>query len=335
MKAAPMKAIEITDIKLDDNLRLIEVHQPKPSTNQALIKVNYASVNRPDLLQRKGLHPIPKGASLYPGLDIAGEIVAIGDDSDLSEYDCQIGDFVCALLPGGGYAEYAIADLDLCLPMPKNLSLAEAASLPECLFTVWNNLFLRGKLQKKDTVLIHGGSSGIGSFAIQMAKAQGARVITTAGNDQKCDACEALGADLVINYKTHDFEDVIKDNYGESCVNVVLDMVGGDYVPKHLNLMAPDGRHVNIAFLNGVKTEIDLSLIMKKRIIMTGSTLRTRPLSEKAALAKDLRDHVWPWLENGSVKPVIHEIYSLSDVSKAHDVMKKSDHIGKILLAIS
>lgn len=328
-----MKAVEITDIKIEDNLRLINnAPMPEPKEGQALIKVHYASVNRPDLLQRKGLHPIPKGASLLPGLDISGEIVAFGPEYEGGKF--KIGDHICALLPGGGYAEYAVADLATCLPVPKNLSLMEASSLPECLFTVWNNLMMRGALQNGELCLIHGGTSGIGSFAIQVAKAQGATVITTAGTTEKCNMCDKLGADLSINYNTNDFEEVIEQKYGLTSVNVVLDMVGGPYIPKHINLMAEDARHVSIAFLKGMNAQIDLSLIMKKRLTFTGSTLRTRPLEEKKILASELHKNIWPWIEKGQIKPLIHSTFKLENVAQAHDLMKKSEHMGKIILEI-
>lgn len=327
-----MKAIEITDITIEDNLRLIETDIPSPAAGQVLIKMAYTSVNRPDLLQRKGLHPIPEGASLFPGLDAAGEVVALGKNCE--KYDINIGDKVCALLPGGGYAEYAIADAALCLPCPKSLTLKQAATLPECLYTVWNNLFLRGKLKTGEKALIHGGTSGIGSFAIQMAKAAGATVITTAGSAEKCDTCRRLGADTAINYKQSDFEANITEIYGSRSIDVVLDMVGGDYVAKNIALMAPEGRHVNISFLNGNTASIDIAQIMQKRLILTGSTLRTRPLVEKAQIAKGLREIVWAWLESGQVTPVIHKVLPLKDAAIAHDIMKKSQHIGKIVLAI-
>jgi NADPH2:quinone reductase len=327
-----MRAIEITDIKKEDNLKLIETDAPKPAKGQVLIKVAYASVNRPDLLQRKGLHPIPKGASTFPGLDVSGSIVELGENC--AAYNLNVGDEVCALLSGGGYAEYAVADAALCLPKPQSLSLQEAAALPECIFTVWNNLFIRGNLKKGETVLIHGGSSGIGNFAIQMAKAAGATVITTAGNEDKCKACLNIGADIAINYKTDDFEQFITEQLGPNSINVVLDMVGGDYLSKNINLLAAEGRHINIAFLNGKDACVDISKIMQKRLILTGSTLRTRPLEEKSAIARDIKTHVWPWIEEGKIKPHIHAEFPLADVLKAHEVMKKSQHIGKIILAI-
>lgn len=327
-----MKAIEISDIKAEDNLRLIDADMPSPAKEQVLIKVAYASVNRPDLLQRKGMHPVPKGASPYPGLDVAGTIAELGEATD--DFGLKVGDEVCALLPGGGYAQYAVADAALCLPKPTNLSLQEAAALPECVYTVWNNLFVRGGLKKGEIALIHGGTSGIGSFAIQMAKAAGAKVITTAGSAEKCASCKELGADLAINYKQDDFEALIIDKYGDQSVNVVLDMVGGEYLNKNITLLAPEGRHVNIAFLNGKVAPVDIAQIMQKRLVLTGSTLRTRPLAEKAALAKGLKETVWPWIEGGLVKPHIFAEFPLENVLDAHELMKKSQHIGKIILAI-
>ncbi len=325
-----MKAIHITAPNTPDNLAMIEAERPVPRDGQVLIRVHYAGVNRPDLLQRKGMHPPPVGASEFPGLDVAGEIVETrGDCGDLN-----VGDAVCALLGGGGYAEYAVADAGLCLAVPKGVDMVQAAALPECVFTVWNNLFLRGELTANDTVLIHGGTSGIGSFAIQMARAAGAHVVTTAGSDEKCAACHELGAHHAINYRTQDFVEAIESAIGTERVNVVLDMVGGDYIAKNLRLMAPEGRHVNIAFLRGAKAEIDLSVIMKKRLIMTGSMLRLRPLAEKERLAAGLRDVVWPWLNRGQVVPKIHRIFPLKDALIAHEMMERSDHIGKIILKV-
>lgn len=327
-----MRAICIPEIGTKDNLQLLtDAPIPEPKEGQALIKVHYAGVNRPDLLQRKGLHPAPKDASEYPGLDIAGEIVAFGGHNTSN---FQEGDLVCALLPGGGYAEYAIADLDLCLPLPQGLTTKEAASLPECMFTVWNNVFAIGQLSAGETILIHGGTSGIGSFAIQMAKAAGARVITTAGSPEKVSACLELGADLAINYKQQDFQTEIENNLGKDSINLILDMVGGEYLPKNIALMAENGHHVSIAYIGGMKAELNIQTVMKKRLRLTGSTLRHRPLEEKASLARSLHKHAWPWLEEHIVKPKICAEFALEDALKAHAHMQSSTHIGKILLKI-
>lgn len=308
-----MKAIEIHGVGPSARLRLSDKAQPAPSKGEVLIRVHAAGVNRPDLLQRQGKYPPPPGITDIPGLEIAGEIVGTGEK-------------VCALLAGGGYAEYAVVPAGQCLPLPANLTMAEGACLPETVFTVWNNVFLRGALKPGETLLVHGGSSGIGTTAIQMAKALGAKVIVTAGSDEKCAVCMGLGADKAINYKTHDF---VKE---APSVNVVLDMVGGDYVPRNLECLNTDGRHISIAFQNGPKTEIDLRVIMQKRIIMTGSTMRLRPVSEKAELARGIRETIWPLIEQGKIKPLIHTILPLADAQKAHDLLESGSVAGKIVL---
>ena len=316
-----MQTIEIKDNALHPAERAV----PVPAPGEVLIRVHAAGINRPDILQRLGKYPPPPGASDIPGLEVAGEIV----ESKSQEW--KTGDKVCALLAGGGYAECAVAPAGQCLPVPKGLSMIEAAALPETFFTVWNNLFVRGKLQAGETVLIHGGASGIGTTAIQMAKAFGARVIVTAGSEEKCEACREIGADVAHNYKAQDFVIAI----GENNVNVVLDMVGGDYVPRNMKVLAPDGRHVSIAVQSGSKTEIEIHLMMQKRLILTGSTLRPRPVAEKAELARGLYNHVWPLIEQGKIKPVIFKTFRLEEAALAHAALEAGDHVGKIVLTVS
>lgn len=310
-----MKAVEIRG----NTLHLTERPVPAPEAGEVLIRVRAAGVNRPDILQRLGKYPPPPGVTDIPGLDVAG----IREDT---------GEAVCALLAGGGYAEYAVAPEGQCLPVPQNLPMEEAAALPEAVFTVWNNLFLRGSLKSGETALIHGGASGIGTTAIQMAKAFGARVIVTAGTEDKCEACRRLGADFAINYKTSDFVSEIKKFCGG--VDVVLDMVGGDYVARSIEIMNPDARHVSIAYLNGVKAEINISTIMQKRLTLTGSTLRARPAAEKAALARDLKEKVWPSIESGKIRPAIFKTFPLTEAAAAHDTLEKGEHVGKIVLSV-
>lgn len=311
-----MKAVEIKDNALHTTKR----PKPTPGPGEVLIRVQAAGVNRPDILQRLGKYPPPPGITDIPGLEVAG----IREDT---------GEAVCALLSGGGYAEYAVAPEVQCLPVPENLSMEEAAALPECVFTVWNNLFLRGLLKNGETVLIHGGASGIGTTAIQMAKAFGARVIVTAGTEDKCTACRKLGADLAVNYKTSDFVDEVKKFCGG--VDVVLDMVGGDYVPRSIEIMNPDGRHVSIAYLNGAKAEVHIPAIMQKRLTLTGSTLRARPAEEKAALARDIKEIVWPLIGAGKIRPVIFKTFPLAEAAAAHEALEKGDHVGKIVLEVA
>ncbi|MGZ9109272.1 MAG: NAD(P)H-quinone oxidoreductase [Micavibrio sp.] len=308
-----MTAIAIANPGPSAVLQPVQRPMPVPGAGMVLIQVKAAGVNRPDLLQRIGKYPPPPGITDIPGLEVAGEIVGTGER-------------VCALLAGGGYAEYAVAPAGQCLPVPKNLSIVEAAALPESVFTVWNNVFLRGQLKPGETLLIHGGSSGIGTTAIQMAKAMGAKVYVTAGSDEKCAACLKLGADKAINYKTHDF---VKEAQG---VDVVLDMVGGDYVLRNLECLNPDGRHVSIASMNGAKAEIDIRIIMQKRLILTGSTLRPRPVAEKEALAQGIRKTIWPLIEAGKIKPLIHATFPLDQAQKAHEMLESGDMAGKIVL---
>jgi len=303
---------------------------PTPSANQVLIKVAAAGVNRPDVMQRQGLYPAPPGSSDIPGLEVAGTIIALGSDiSHLHE-----GDRVCAVVTGGGYAEYCLASAALCLPIPEGLSFTEAAALPETFFTVWSNVFDRAQLQPGETLLVHGGTSGIGTTAIQLAKAFNAKVIVTTGSEAKCEFCLQLGADAAINYKEQDFVDEIKrltDNRG---VDVILDMIGGDYFPRNLKCMADDARLVQIAIQNGPKAEINLLPVMLKRLIITGSTLRARDDAFKAAIAAKLLEKVWPLLASGQIKPVIHSTFALTDAALTHQLMESSRHIGKIILTV-
>jgi len=301
---------------------------PSPGAGEILIKVEAAGVNRPDVLQRRGMYNPPPGASPLPGLEVAGTVAAIGPDVQ----DWRVGDPVCALLAGGGYAEYCLAPAPQCLPVPKGLSAAEAAGLPETLFTVWTNVFERGRLQTGERFLVHGGSSGIGTTAIQLAKAWGAIVFTTAGSAEKARACLDLGADVAIDYREQDFAAVIKEKTGGRGVDLILDMVGGDYVARNIDTLAVDGRQVSIAFLKGAKVEIDLQKVMAKRLTLTGSTLRPRSIAEKGAIAAALRAEVWPLIEAGRVKPVIHATFPLAQAAEAHALMESSAHVGKIIL---
>lgn len=303
---------------------------PRPGPNEILIKVAAAGVNRPDVAQRTGNYPPPPGASDIPGLEIAGEVVALGEGA--SAY--AVGDKVMALVSGGGYAEYCTAHETHALPVPASMSLTEAGAIPETLFTVWHNVFERGALQSGETLLIHGGSSGIGTMAIQLAKALGSKVIITAGSDDKCDACTRLGADRAINYKTADFVAETKAFTGGAGANVILDMVGGDYFDRNYEAAAVDGRIVQIAFLNGPKAQVDFRRLMLKRLTHTGSTLRSRSNADKAAIASAVRAAALPLLDNGTVKPLIDGTYPLKDAAKAHARMETSQHIGKIVLTV-
>ncbi|MEO7494433.1 MAG: NAD(P)H-quinone oxidoreductase [Massilia sp.] len=325
-----MRAIEITQPGPPDVLRLCERPVPTPEPGHVLIKVHAAGVNRPDVLQRTGHYPVPPGASDLPGLEIAGEIVG----GDLHGSAFALGDMVCALVQGGGYAEYCSAALALCLPVPAGWSALQAASLPETLFTVWSNVFDRAALAPSETLLVQGGSSGIGVTAIQLARARGHRVFATAGSDEKCRACEALGAERAINYKTEDFVEVVKDATAGKGVDVILDMVGGDYIPREIACLADDGRLVMIALLGGAKATVPLGQILMRRLTLTGSTLRPRPLAFKAAIAASLREQVWPLLEAGAIKPVIHRSFALADAAAAHALMESSTHVGKIMLEV-
>ena len=313
-----------------NGLRLATRQTPKPASHQVLIKVAAAGVNRPDLSQRKGLYPPPQGASDILGLEVSGTVVAVG----AAVSHLKIGDTVCALVTGGGYAEYCLASALLCLPIPKGFSFVQAAAIPETFFTVWSNVFDRAHLAPKEILLAHGGTSGIGMTAIQLAKAFKSNVIVTAGSERKCQACLALGADVAINYKEQDFVEVIQDLTDNKGVDVILDIVGADYFPRNLKCLAHDGRLVQIALQNGIKSEINLLPIMVKRLTVTGSTLRARDDSFKADIANKLHKHVWPLFNAGKIKPVIYETFALDEAELAHQLMESSQHIGKIMLEI-
>lgn len=327
-----MNCIELNDAKGADALKLAQRPLPQPGSGEVLIKTAFAGINRPDVLQRDGLYPAPPGASDILGLEAAGEVVALGEGVD----SLRLGDQVTALLSGGGYAEFATAHAGSCLPIPKSLSMAEAAALPETFFTVWSNLFDRASLKAGETLLIHGGTSGIGTTAIQMASRLGVHVITTAGSANKCQACLDLGAEQAVNYREDDFVDAARtfgaQHGGAKGVDVILDMVGGEYVGRNIQSLAPDGRLVNIAFLQGSKVEIDLMPVMLKRLTLTGSTLRARDTDFKAAIAQNLKTTIWPLLESGAIKPVVHKTFALKEASQAHQLMESSQHIGKIVL---
>ena len=329
-----MKAVEITTPGAPGVLKLGERADPKAGAGELLIRVAASGVNRPDVLQRTGNYPVPPGASDIPGLEVAGEIIA-GDDKELAAAGLRKGDRVCALVAGGGYAQLCVAPIAQCLPVPKGFSDVEAASLPETFFTVWSNVFDRGRLQSGETFLVQGGTSGIGVTAIQMAKAFGAKVIATAGSDDKCSACVKLGADHAINYKTHDFAEEAKKLTGGAGVNVILDMVAGGYVAREVECLAEDGRLVIIAVQGGVKSEFNAGLVLRRRLLITGSTLRPRPIAFKGAIAKSLREKVWPMLEGKSISPVIHSTFAAADAAKAHELMESNQHIGKIVLTWS
>lgn len=325
-----MRAVEINEPGGPEALVPAERPLPAPGPGEILIKVAAAGVNRPDVLQRKGLYPVPEDASDLPGLEIAGEVVACGKGAT----SWKIGDRLCALTHGGGYAEYCVVPESQALPVPIGLSLVEAASLPETFFTVWANVFDRGRLQPGETLLVHGGSSGIGVSAIQMATAMGSRVFVTAGNEEKCAACLELGADVAINYRSQDFEQEILAATSGRGVDVILDMVGGDYVPRDLRCLAESGRLVFIASLRGTKTELDIMAVMRKRLTITGSTLRPRTVGFKGALASRLREHIWPLIESGRIRPVIFKTFPLAEASKAHELMESSQHVGKLVLTV-
>ncbi len=323
-----MTAIEIPEPGGPDALVPTTRPVPEPGEGEVLIKVAAAGVNRPDVMQRRGGYPPPPGASDIPGLEIAGAVAALGPGVT----GLKTGDQVLALVTGGGYAEYCAAPTAQCLPVPKGLDLKEAAAIPETFFTVWTNVFDRGGLQAGESLLVHGGSSGIGTTAIQLAHAFGARVFTTAGSAEKCKACEGLGAERAINYREEDFVEVVKEATGNAGVNVVLDMVGGDYIQRNIKALAPDGRLCYIAFLGGSKAEVDFLPMMLKRITISGSTLRARSVEFKAEIAQNLKKNVWPLIETGTVKPILHETFPLAEAAAAHRLMESSAHIGKIVL---
>jgi NADPH2:quinone reductase len=326
-----MKAIEITAFGAPEVLQAGERPMPVPGVGELLIRVAASGVNRPDVLQRTGNYPVPPGASDIPGLEVAG-VIEQGDAQEMLRYGFKVGDRVCALVAGGGYAEFCVAPVAQCLPIPRGLTDVEAASLPETFFTVWSNVFDRGRLQAGETLLIQGGSSGIGVTAIQMAKAMGAQVVVTAGSDEKCAACLALGADHAINYKTHDFQDEVKRLTGGQGVDVILDMVAGAYVAKEIECLNEDGRLVIIAVQGGIKSEINAGLVLRRRLTVTGSTLRARPVAFKAAIAQACLENIWPLIENGQIKPVIFSTFAAAEAAKAHALMQSNQHIGKIVL---
>ena len=312
---------------------LVETRRPDPvaAAGEMLVRVSASGINRPDVLQRKGAYAPPPGASDLPGLEIAGTIIG-GDAAELAAAGFKLGDRVCALVAGGGYAELCCAPIAQCLPSPKGLSDIEAASLPETFFTVWSNVYDRGHLQPGETLLVQGGSSGIGVTAIQLAKAMGSKVLVTAGSDKKVAACVALGADVGINYKTQDFVAEVKAATGGRGADVVLDMVAGDYVAREIQCVADDGRIVIIAVQGGVQAEVNAALVMRKRLTVTGSTLRVRPVAFKAAIAQSLLRQVWPLLANGRMKPVVHAVFAAAHAAQAHAAMEASAHVGKIVL---
>lgn len=325
-----MRAIEISQPGPSDVLKLTERPLPTPKVGEVLIKVHAAGINRPDVFQRLGQYAPPPGASDLPGLEVAGEIV----DGDLNGSAFKKGDMVCALVQGGGYAEYCAAPMLQCLPMPRGWSALEAASLPENFFTVWSNVFDRARLGDGETLLVQGGTSGIGVAAIQIAVALGHRVFATAGSDAKCRACESLGAERGINYRSEDFSAVVKALTGGRGVDVILDMVGGDYLPREIDCLADDGRIGLIALLGGAKATLDLGQLLRRRLTISGSTLRPRPVAFKAAIAAQLRARVWPLLEAGQIKPVIYQTFPLQQAAAAHALMESSVHVGKIMLQI-
>lgn len=325
-----MRAIEISQYGTPEVLQMCERPMPILKPGEVMIKVHAAGINRPDVLQRMGHYPVPAGASDLPGLEVAGEIVG----GDLAGSSFRLGDMVCALVQGGGYAEYCAASLALCLPLPTGLSAIEAASLPETYFTVWSNVFDRAHLEGDESLLVQGGTSGIGVTAIQMARAFGHRVFATAGTDDKCRACEALGAERGINYRTEDFVEVVKTLTQGRGVDVILDMVAGDYVAREISCLADDGRLGLIALLGGSKATVDLGQILRRRLSISGSTLRPRSVEFKAAIAKNLHERVWPLIGAGEIKPVIHQVFPLGQAAQAHAMMESSAHIGKIMLQV-
>ena len=325
-----MRAIEISQPGPADVLRLCERPTPTLQAGEVLVKVHAAGVNRPDVVQRNGHYPVPPGASDLPGLEVAGEIV----DGDLAGSHFTRGDMVCALVQGGGYAEYCAVPIVQCLPIPKGLTAIEAASLPENYFTVWSNVFDRAGLHRSETLLVQGGTSGIGVTAIQLATALGHRVFATAGTDEKCRTCETLGAERGINYRTEDFAEVVKELTVGKGVDVILDMVAGDYLPREISCLADDGRLAVIALLGGTKAELDLGQLLRRRLTVTGSTLRPRSREFKAAIVAKLLQHAWPLLESGRVKPVIYQTFPLEKAVDAHLLMESSKHTGKIMLQL-
>ena len=337
-----MKCIEIREYGAPEVLVPAERATPVAGAGEVLIRVSASGVNRPDVLQRTGNYPVPPGASDLPGLEVAG-VIESGDAAAMAQAGFKVGDRVCALVAGGGYAEYCVAPVAQCLPVSRGLTDVEAASLPETFFTVWSNVFDRGRLQKGETLLVQGGTSGIGVTAIQLGKAAGATVIVTAGSDEKCAAALDLGADHAINYKATDFAEEAKKLTGGQGVDVILDMVAGDYVKREVECLAEDGRLVIIAVQGGIKAEFNAGLVLRRRLTITGSTLRPRPVAFKGAIAQALKKTVWPWLESGVVKPVIHSVFAATEAgdglpsgaARAHALMQSGDHVGKIVLTWS
>ena len=325
-----MQYIEITEPGGPEVLQVREGDEPEPRTGEVLIKVAAAGVNRPDVLQRRGLYPLPPNVSPIPGLEVAGEVATLGEGSGRF----KAGDRVCALTNGGGYAEFVNLPEGQCLPIPKGLSMEEAAGLPETFFTVWSNVFDRAALQAGESFLVHGGSGGIGTSAIQMARALGARVFTTAGSDEKCRTCEKLGAEIAVNYREEDFVEVLMEATKQKGVDVILDMVGGDYIPRNIKLAAMDGRVVHIAFLQGPTFEVDFMPVMLKRLKLTGSTLRPQSPEVKAGIAQSLRSRVWPLIESNEIRPTLFKVFPLSEAAAAHRLMESGAHIGKIILSV-
>ena len=323
-----MNYIQIEKHGDPDVLKLRSQSVPEPDLDEVLMRVEAAGVNRPDIMQRKGLYPPPPGATNVLGLEVSGTVVKKGKNVT----EPEVGSQVCALLSCGGYAEYCLASASNCLPVPKKISLRHAAGIPETFFTVWANVFARGQLKSGETMLVHGGSSGIGTTSIQLGKAFGATVYTTAGNQEKCEFCKKLGADAAINYNENDFESEIKILTENKGVDIILDMVGGSYFPKNINILAYQGRLLQIALMQGYKAEVDFRPLLMKRVTLTGSTLRPRSVKEKAELAQSLRKEVWPLMDSGTIRPIIHQTFPLEKAADAHRLMENSNHIGKILL---
>ena len=323
-----MNYIQIEKHGDPDVLKLSSQSVPDPGLDEVLIRVEAAGVNRPDIMQRKGLYPPPPGATDVPGLEVSGTVVKKGKNVA----EPEVGSQVCALVSCGGYAEYCLASASICLPVPKKISLQHAAGIPETFFTVWTNVFERGQLKSGETLLVHGGSSGIGTTSIQLGKAFGATVYTTAGTQEKCEYCKNLGADAAINYNENDFEAEIKTLTENRGVDVILDMVGGPYFPKNIKILAVQGRLLQIALMQGYKAEVDFRPLLMKRVTLTGSTLRPRSVKEKAEIARALRKEVWPLMDSGTIRPIIHQTFPLEKAADAHRLMESSNHIGKILL---
>ena len=326
-----MTCVEIAEPGGPEQLRITTRPVPAPAKGEVLIKVAAAGVNRPDVVQRLGNYAPPEGVTDIPGLEVSGTVAALGDGVE----GWKIGDALCALVAGGGYGEYVTAPTEQCLPVPKGLSMVEAAALPETFFTVWTNLYERGDLKPGETLMVHGGTSGIGTTAIQVASRLGAKVIATAGSAEKCQACLDLGAARAVNYREEDFVEAAKDFTGGKGVDVILDMVGGDYIEKNLKSLNRDGRLVNIAFMKGAKAEINFMPLMLKRLTITGSTLRAQSVARKGKIARAVRENVWPLIEKGEVKPVIYKTFSLDQAREAHELMESNRHIGKIVFQVA